>query len=40
MSNTETVSKKLHTILTKAETVSLIIPTDISSDTSVVNRRL
>jgi len=37
MSNTETVSKKLHTILTKAETVSLIIPTDISSDTSVVN---
>lgn len=37
MSDTETVSKKLHTILTKAETVSLITPTDISSDTSVVN---
>lgn len=37
MSDTETVSKKLHTILTKAETVSLITPTDISSNTSVVN---
>lgn len=37
MSNTETVSKKLHTILSKAETVSLMIPSDISSDKSVIN---